>query len=165
MKYLLFIVFFISFGQHVSSQPDLNKTKREYLPEIQVDSIFQNMLDNVLTTDAQESYYRKDFNYGITFFSDQHGNDCIQIEAIGRRVLKNGNEFGVMTYKGHIFIFYGKKNNKVNITEKKVPFDFAVNQTQVLKGGTLLLDGIENDSFSTWIFRYDDDELKLIVHK
>ena len=165
MKYLLFIVFFISFGLHVSSQPDPNKTNREYLPEIQVDSIFQNMLDNVLTTEAQESYYRKDFNYGITFFSDQHGNDCIQIEAIGRRVLKNGIEFGVMTYKGHIFIFYGKKNNKVNITEKKVPFDFAVNQTQVLKGGTLLLDGIENDSFSTWIFRYDDDELKLIVYK
>lgn len=166
MKHLLFFTLFISFGLKVSAQADPNKTTREYLPEIQVDSAFFSMLDNVLTAESHESYYRKDFNYGITFFADQHGNNCIQIEAMGRRVLKNGIEFGLMTYKGHTFIFYGKKNDKmIKITERKVPFDFAVDQTQVLDDGTLLLDSIENDSFSIWIFQCDDKTLKLIVHK
>lgn len=110
---LLFFTLFISFGLKVSAQADTNKTTREYLHEIQVDSAFFSMLDNVLAAESHESYYRKDFNYGITFFADQHGNNCIQIEAIGRRVLKNGIEFGVMTYKGYAFIFYGKKNDKV----------------------------------------------------
>ena len=42
-------------------------------------------------------------------------------------------------------------------------FDFAVNQTKTMDDGTVLLDGIEQDRFSVWIFRYDG-ELRLIKH-
>lgn len=166
MKHLLFVTFFLLFGFNVSANVGPNKTIRAYLPEIQVDSAFLNMLNSILEVESQETYYRKDFNYGITFFLDQHGNDCIQIEAIGRRVLKNEMEFGVIIYKGHTFICYGKKNRNVKITEKKMPFDFAIDQTKILDDGTLLLDGIETDRFKVWIFQYSSNNLlQLIIHK
>ena len=164
MKHITLIVLFaLSYGG-VAAQDNISKTSNVLLPEMRADCTFLHVLDSGLVVEHTEKYYKNNFRYGISFFLDQHGKSCVQIEAIGRRVLRIGNEQGILNYKNHTFIIYGKFNNSIlKPTGKMLIFDFAVNQTKTMDDGTVLLDGIEQDRFSVWIFRYDG-ELRLIKH-
>ena len=165
MKNIICAILFILFLYSAFAQANAGITTRVCLPEVQVDSDLLNVIDSVLVIESRESYYNKNFRYGISLLLDQNGDNCIQIEAIGRRVLKNGREFGIINYNNHTFIFYGKQNDRhLKITDRKIPFDFAVNQTKTMEDGTVLLDGLESDRFGIWIFRYEDKKLRLVVH-
>ncbi len=160
---ILTLLFLVSLSMYAQVNP--TQTQRAYLPEIRVDSSFLRVLDCVLLAESEEAYYRKDTNFGISLFSDEYGSSCAQIEVLGRRVLKNGREIGIMVYKGHSFIFYGRKDDRIVkiSTSTNLPFDFAVNQTQTLSDGTVLLDGVESDRFRIWIFRYENNDFRLII--
>ncbi len=164
MKTTFFIVLFFLIGLPSYAQNDLKETERVYLPEVQVDITLLNVLDSVLTVESKAIYYREtDFTYGISLLADQYGNRCVKIEPLDKRVPNTGQDWGIMNYKGHSFIFSGSKYSEiVKITENKIPFDFAINQTRVLEDGTLLLDFIEDDRYGLWIFRYEYGELKLV---
>ncbi len=147
---------------------DYNETERVYLSEIQADSAFLRMLDSVLSGESEEGYYSEDFGYGIDFSLDIYGNQYARVCPFGTRVPKFGTEFGIMDYKGYPFLFCFIQSLKdggfIKITDKMVPFDFAVDQSRMLEDGTFELDSIYSgdDWYGFWLFRYENDEWILV---
>lgn len=91
----------------------------------------------------------------------------VQIESIGNRKIQIGNEKGCLEHQGHLFFISGKhldstlfsisgENKSITYYEPKDQIDSET--------GEPILDIIEDDSYSTWIYRYANKRFVLTNH-
>ena len=129
-----------------------------------VDNKFIKILDGIVSHEKECAYYDADLIFTINILSVDSNNQQIQIGAVGNDLIEIGNESGCFQYKGHFFVVTGSftdqlfcKSSQIKIIEFYHP-----KEEYNPKTGKVVLDAIENDTYSFWTYSYQDYNFSLL---
>ena len=126
-------------------------------------SELQEILNDVIKHEKRCDYYDPKIIYKINI---QLVNDDyrLQIGTVGSNLVQIGNESGCFTYQGHFFIIAGLLPESLfaKTNHKKFIKYYKSKEGYDPETGEVILDLIEDDSFSYWNYLYKDRTFKLI---
>lgn len=155
--FAIFIALFVS-----SNTLALKKSSKDCLSLIQIkNEKLTIILDSIIYHEMACDYYRPDLMFSIHTQIIENTN-ALMIGAIGFSTIKLGNEQGYFEYRGHSFIVYGQHLDDAFFakTDKRKAFAFYKphNCSGKVESNELILDVIEDDSFSFWVYEYIDGD-------
>jgi hypothetical protein len=114
------------------------------------------ILDSIINHEMTCDYYRPDLIFSI-HLQVIDGNKTLQIESIGFEKVRIGDEQGYFEYREHLFFVSGAYLEETLFvkTDKKKSFTYY-QPYNCEESNELILDIIEDDSFSFWIYEYID---------
>lgn len=120
------------------------------------------ILDSVLIEERTRDYYRSDLLFDICFCQDS----TIEIQAMDFLFMpQNGtaDNFGFVKYGGHYFFVSGKyfDNNIFHNTGKTKRFKYYTDFAYKKEDGQLVFLQVEDEKYSSWIYRYNGENFKL----
>ena len=136
----------------------LIKSEIDSVPSVEpVNKAFLSILEKVIESEKKCSYYSQELMF-IIHFQTIDSKKTIQIESI-KEVLKLGNELAGFVLNEHIILIVGENLDesifKRNVGRIGVNFFKSLEENQ----GTndVVLDIIEDDSFSVWILENNEN--------
>lgn len=124
------------------------------------------IFDKVIHHEKKCDYYNDSLFFSV-HLQEKEGSLNVQIEPIGNRKIQLGNEKGCIEHQGHLFFVEGKNLDSTlfSITGKSKNIIYYKSENLIdSKTGEAILDVIEDDSFSIWVYRYVNQSFVLENH-
>lgn len=121
------------------------------------------VLDNIIGHEKKCDYFDNDLIFYINLQFVENSN-TFQIGSSNNNVIKTGNELGLFNYNGHLFLVSGRFLDKTLFfeTNKRIPFTYYKPQNGYdLETNMVVVDTMEDDSFSFWVYNYENGQLVL----
>jgi hypothetical protein len=114
------------------------------------------ILDSIINHEMTCDYYSPGLILSI-HLQVIDGTNIVQIETIGLEIFRIGDEKGYFEHRDHLFLVSGAYLDEslfVKTDKKKSITYFQPNNNDSVESDKLILDIIEDDSFSFWVFEY-----------
>jgi hypothetical protein len=155
---IVFLVqsFTVSFCTTVKSS--LKKIENDSLVRVEpVNEVFLRFLEKVIENEKKCDYYSQDLMF-IIQFQTINSQKTIQIEST-KDVMKLGNELAGFSLNGHDFLVLGENIDELifKTTKNKIGIRFFEPSGETQTSSEVVLDVIEDDSFSVWILENNEE--------
>lgn len=124
------------------------------------------IIDSIIQHEKKCDYYNENLLFSIHLQEISEGSLDIQIESIGNKIVQLGNEKGCIEHKGHLFFVSGVVNSDLFSKTRKTKNITYYEPKSGMNPKTEepILDVIEEDRFSIWVYNYVDDDFTLDSH-
>ncbi|MPM94386.1 hypothetical protein SDC9_141532 [bioreactor metagenome] len=116
------------------------------------------VLDSIIDFEAQCDYYSPNLVYSIGLKCEGKDTINIQIGSLGYDIMKSKAHLGCFVYRGHLFVVSGRYLDKVLFykTDERKIIEYYKSKGNIGNNqrNKIILDIIEDDSFSFWIYKY-----------
>ena len=137
-----------------------NSSKADSLKLIQIkNEKLAIILDSIVNHELTCDYYRPGLMFSLNIRIEGE-TKIVQIESIGFEKVMIGDEQGCFEFREHLFFVCGAYIDETLFakTDKKKKFLFY-KPNKFPDANKLILETIEDDSFSFWIYEYTDGDL------